>query len=77
MIFSTKIKLFGLNERVIEGGRLKVKKKLQTRVACIVTVDLARKVNVPLLIMTKNIIFISRGRHEGIANVVYIVHFTL
>ena len=30
---------------------------------------LARKVNVPMFIPMKTVIFIFRGRHEGIANV--------
>ena len=45
----------------------KVNKKLRTRFACIETVALARKVNATIFIRT--IIFICRGRHEGIASV--------
>ena len=47
----------------------KKKNKLQTRFACIGTVAFARKVNVTLFIPMKTVIFNSRGRHEGIANV--------
>ena len=69
VIFITKIELFGLNERVIEEARWKVKKKLITRFACIGTVPFARKVHVTLFIVMKTVIFIYRGRHEGITNV--------
>ena len=69
LIFITRIELFGLNERVIEEARIKVKKKLKTKFACIRTVALARKVNSTIFILMKTVIFICRGRHEGIANV--------
>ena len=69
MIFITRIKLFGLNERAIEEARWKVKKEIETRFACIETVPFARKVNVTMLILMKTVIFICRGRHEGIASV--------
>ena len=45
------------------------KKKLKTWFACIGTVAFTRKVNVTMFILMKNVIFICRGRHEGIANV--------
>ena len=45
-IFFTRIEQFGLNERVNEEARVKVKKKLKTRFACIRTVPFARKVKV-------------------------------
>ena len=51
------------------GARWKVKKKLKTRFACIGTVAFARKVNVTMFILMKTVIFICRGRHEGITNV--------
>ena len=43
-----------------------VKKK---RFACIGTVAFARKVNVTMCILLKTVIFICRGRYEGIAHV--------
>ena len=47
----------------------KFKKKVKkTRFACIGTVPFARKVNVTLFIL-KAVIFICRGRNDGIANV--------
>ena len=51
------------------SSKIKVKKKLKTRFACIGTVAYARKVNVTMFIMMKTVIFICRGRHEGVANV--------
>ena len=49
-------------------SKIKVKKKLKTRFVCIGTVAYARKVNVTMFIMMKTVIFICRGRHEGITN---------
>ena len=37
--------------------------------ACIEIVAFASKVNVTMFILMRSIIFICRGRHEGIANV--------
>ena len=42
---------------------------MKTRFACIGTVAFARKVNVTMSILMKTVIFIYKGRHEGIANV--------
>ena len=69
VILITKIELFGLNERVIEEAIWKVKKKLKTRFACIGTVAFPRNY-VTMFILIKTSIFICRGSHEGIANVV-------
>ena len=41
----------------------------KTRFACVGTVVLAKKVNVTMFILIKTVIFICRGRHEGIENV--------
>ena len=40
----------------------------KTRFACIETATFARKVKVTIFILMKTVIFICRGRHEGIAN---------
>ena len=69
MIFITRIELFGLNERAIKEARWKVKKELETRFACIETVPFAREIHVTKFILMKTVIFIGRGRHEGIASV--------
>ena len=69
LIFITKEELFGLNERVIEEARWRVKKKLKTRFACIRKVPFARNVDVTMFRLMKTFIFICRGRHEGTSNV--------
>ena len=48
---------------------MKTKEEVKTRFACIGTVAFARKVNVTMFILMKTVIFICRGRHEGMANV--------
>ena len=48
---------------------MKSKEAVKTRFACIGTVALERKVNVTMFILMKSVLFICRGRHEGISNV--------
>ena len=48
---------------------MKSKEKVTNNVCMHWNRAFARKVNVTMLILMKNVIFISRGRHEGKANV--------